>query len=292
MTDVSVIIPNLHSPIVDRTLESLQRQTYRPAGVEVIVVGMDKYGIVHEDALVHHHRTEHPTSPAVARNLGIKAAHGEVLCFIDADCVADPNWLAALTKRYADPSVHIVGGAVDFTRDNYWSLADNVSMFHDYMVDSPGRRRNQLPTLNLSARRKVFDKVGLFDERYPRPAGEDADLTIRMRKAGFVLHFEPRAVVHHHPLRGRPADLLRHSFYQGRYSTKVDPRYAAQEGLPWPLRTRVGLILCMPLLAAGATWRIFVPRRDLWRYWRTAPAVYISKVAWCAGAATHPGWGN
>jgi glycosyltransferase involved in cell wall biosynthesis len=292
MTDVSVIIPNLHSPTVDRTLESLQQQTYRLAGVEVIVVGMDKYGIVHEDALVHHHRTEHPTSPAVARNLGIKAAHGEVLCFIDADCVADPNWLAVLTKRYADPSVHIVGGAVDFTRDNYWSLADNVSMFHDYMVDSPGRRRNQLPTLNLSARRRVFDKVGFFDERYPRPAGEDADLTIRMRKAGFVLHFEPRAVVHHYPLRGRPADLLRHSFYQGRYSTKVDSRYAAQEGLPWPLRTRVGLILCMPLLAAGATWRIFAPRRDLWRYWRTAPAVYISKVAWCAGAATHPGWGN
>jgi glycosyltransferase involved in cell wall biosynthesis len=292
MTEVSVLIPNLHSPIVDRTLESLQRQTYRLAGVEVIVVGMDKYGIVHEDELVHHHRTEHPTSPAVARNLGIKAAHGEVLCFVDADCVADPNWLAALTERYADPSVHVVGGAVDFARDNYWSLADNVSMFHDYMVDSPGRRRNQLPTLNLSARRKVFDKVGLFDERYPRPAGEDADLTIRMRKAGFELHFEPRAVVHHYPLRGRPADLLRHSFYQGRYSTKVDPRYAAQEGLPWPLRTRVGLILCMPLLAAGATWRIFVRRRDLRRYWRTAPAVYISKVAWCAGAATHPGWGN
>lgn len=288
MTGVSIIVPNLHSPIIDRTLESLRQQTYGLAGVEVIVVGMDKYGMVHEDALVHHHRTEHPTSPAVARNLGIKAAHGEVLCFIDADCVADPNWLAALMAKYTDPSIHIVGGAVDFTHDDYWSLADNISMFHDYMVNSPGRKRDQLPSLNLSARRWVFDKVGFFDERYPRPAGEDADLTIRMRKAGFVLNFEPRTVVYHCPPRHRPMDLLRHSFYQGRYSTKVDPRYAAQEGLPWLLRTRVGLVLGAPLLAAGATWRIFVPRRDLWNCWYVAPAVYISKLAWCVGAATHP----
>ena len=83
-------------------------------------------------------------------------------------------------------------------------------------------------------------------------------------------------------------DLLRHSFYQGRYSTKVDPRYAAQEGLPWLLRTRAGLVLGAPLLAAGATWRIFVPRQDLWNCWYVAPTVYISKLAWCVGAATHP----
>jgi hypothetical protein len=161
-------------------------------------------------------------------------------------------------------------------------------MFHEYMVDAPGRRRPQLPSLNLSVRRWVLDAVGRFDERYPRPAGEDADLTIRMRQAGLVLWFEPRAVVYHRPPRHRPVELLRHGFYQGRYSTKVDPRYAAQEGLPWPLRTRLGLILFAPLLAAGATWRIFVPRRDLWRYWRTVPAVYVSKIAWCVGAAVHP----
>lgn len=292
MTDVSVIIPNLNSPVIGRTLQSLRQQTYGLAGVEIIVVGMDEQGLVREDESVRHHRTEYPTPPAVARNLGIQAAHGQVLCFIDADCVADPDWLAALMARYADPSVHVVGGAVDFAYGDYWSLADNVSMFYSYMVDSPGWRRNQLPSLNLSARRRVFEEVGFFDERYPRPAGEDADLTIRMRRAGFVLHFEPCAVVHHHPPRHRPVDLLRHSLYQGRYSTKVDPRYAGREGLPWPLRTRVGLLLFMPLLAAGATWRIFASRHDLWPHWHIAPAVYISKLAWCVGAATHPGWSS
>jgi glycosyltransferase involved in cell wall biosynthesis len=285
---VSIIIPNLHSPIIDLTLESIREQTYGLTGVEVIVVGMDKYEIVQKSELVCHYRTERPVSPAVARNLGIKVAQGKIICFIDADCIAAPDWLDVLISRYSDPSVHIIGGAVDFARDRYWSLADNISMFHEFMRGSPGRKRLQLPSLNLSARHSVFDKVGYFDERYPRPAGEDADLTIRMRKAGFELHFEPRAIVYHHPSRNGPMDLLRHSFYQGRYSTKVDPRYSAQEGLPWPARTRAGLVLLAPLLAMGATGRIFIHRWDLWPYWHIIPAIYISKLAWCMGAATHP----
>lgn len=288
MLHFSVVIPTLHSPFIDQTLDSLRGQRYDKSCVEVIVVGQDRYDLVREDGLVCFGRSSTPLPPAVARNRGIEQASGDVIAFLDADCLADPNWLAVLAECYRDPKVHVVGGGVDFARDNFWSLADNVSMFHDYVVSSPGRTRSQLPSLNLSARRWVFQEVGYFDERYPRPAGEDADLTIRMRRAGLVLRFEPCAVVYHCPPRHRPMDLLRHSFYQGRYSTKVDPRYAAQEGLPWLLRTRVGLVLGAPLLAAGATWRIFVPRRDLWNCWYVAPAVYISKLAWCVGAATHP----
>lgn len=289
MLSFTVIIPTLHSPFIDRTLDSLREQRYDLSCVEVIVVGQDRYGLVREDKLVRFDCSPVPLPPAMARNRGIKQASGDVIVFLDADCLASTTWLAVLAERYKDPGVYVVGGAVDFSRDHYWSLADNVSMFHEFMVGSPGRKRSQLPSLNLSARQSVFSEVGIFDERYPRPAGEDANLTIRMRKAGFELHFEPRAVVYHHPSRHRPVDMLRHSFYQGRYSTKVDSRYAVQEGLPWPLRTRLGLVLLAPLLAAGATGRIFIPRRDLWPYWYIMLAVYISKFAWCMGAATHPG---
>jgi glycosyltransferase involved in cell wall biosynthesis len=286
----TVVIPNLHSLFIDQTLDSLGEQRYDLSLVEVIVVGQDEHDLVKENELVRFDRSPTPLAPAVARNRGIEQASGDVIAFLDADCLASPTWLAVLAERYRDSATHVVGGAVDFARDNYWSLADNVSMFHDYMVGSPEGERTQLPSLNLSARRQVFDEVGRFDERYPRPAGEDADLTIRMRKAGFTLHFEPRAVVHHHPPRHRPSDLVRHSFYQGRYSTKVDPRHAAQEGLPWFLRTRLGLVLGAPLLAGGVAWRIFAPRRDLWYYWWLLPAIYLSKVTWCVGAATHPDW--
>lgn len=284
----TIVIPTLHSPFIDQTLKSIHTQHYDLSFVEVIVVGQDRHGLVREDNLVHFDHSSVPLSPAEARNRGMEQAAGDIIVFLDSDCLASSVWLSVLAERYQDPEVYVVGGAVDFARDQYWSLADNISMFHEFMVDSPGRKRSQLPSLNLSARRSVFDDVGVFDDRYPRPAGEDADLTIRMRKAGFELHFEPRAIVYHHPPRNSLMGLLRHSFYQGRYSTKVDPRYAAQEGLPWLARTRAGLVFLAPLLAAGATGRMFIHRQDLWPYWHIIPAIYISKLAWCMGAATHP----
>jgi glycosyltransferase involved in cell wall biosynthesis len=284
----TIVIPTLHSPFIDQTLKSIHEQRYDLSFVEVIVVGQDRYGLVQEDNLVHFDRSSVPLSPAEARNRGMEQAAGDIIVFLDSDCLASSDWLSVLAERYQDPETYVVGGAVDFAREQYWSLADNISMFHEFMVESHGRKRSQLPSLNLSARCLVFDDVGVFDERYPRPAGEDADLTIRMRKAGFKLHFEPRAIVYHHPSRNGLMDLLRHSFYQGRYSTKVDPRHGAQEGLPWAARTRVGLVLLAPLLAAGATGRIFIHRPDLWLHWHIIPAIYISKLAWCMGAATHP----
>lgn len=285
MVKFTVVIPNLNSPFIARTIESLRRQEYDLSLVEVIVVGQDRYNLVQEDDLVRFLRSPVPLSPAAARNLGIKQASGEVIAFLDADCLASTTWLTVLAERYNDPEVYVVGGGVDFDRDRYWSLADNVSMFYEFMHSSPPGERRILPSLNLSARRIVFDEVGMFDERYPRPAGEDADLTIRMRRAGFKLHFEPRAIVYHCPPRDSLIDLLRHSFYQGQYSPKIDPRYADEDGIPFPFRNRFGLIAGAPILATGAVFRIFALRRDLWRYWYVMPAVYISKIAWCLGAS-------
>ncbi|HWQ83603.1 MAG TPA: hypothetical protein VN363_03500, partial [Anaerolineales bacterium] len=124
-----------------------------------------------------------------------------------------------------------------------------------------------------------------FDERYPRPAGEDADITIRLRNAGYRLEFEPRAVVTHSPPRHHFSDMLRHSYYQGMYSTKVDPRYAKDEGLPGVLRSRAGLILAAPVLALLVSGGIFIKYPRLLKYWYTLPALYLSKIAWCWGAA-------
>jgi len=286
MIRFSIIIPDLNSPTVGDAVASLECQSF-PA-CQVIVVGMDKFNLVHETGLVHFDQSDIPLSPAKARNRGAAKANGEVIVFMDADCVARPNWLEVLADRFNDPAVTVVGGGVDFRSNNYWTLADNIAMFYEYLSVHPSAERAQLPSLNLAIRRTVFESVGGFDERYPRPSSEDADLTIRLRKHGHRLFFEPGAVVLHSPPRDRLQDLWRHGYFQGMYSTKVDPRYSSEPGLPKLLRTRIGVACSSLFLAAGVSCRVFTKYPVLLQYWYTAPAIFLSKLAWCWGAAARP----
>ena len=286
--ELSVIIPNLNSPVINRTIEALKRQQYDLQQVEIIIVGLDEPGLVKTGERVIFDNSTTPLSPAGARNRGAAQARGAIIAFTDADCIPRPDWLHRIIRNFDDPAVNVVGGGVEFDTHRYWALADNLSMFYEYLsIHAPGERC-QLPSLNLALRSRVFTELGGFDERYPRPAGEDADLTIRLRKKGYRLVFDPQAVVYHAPPRHSFSDLLRHSYYQGMYSTKVDPRYAGEEGLPGPLRSRLGVILAAPFLAALVSAGVFIKYPRLLRYWHTLPGIYISKIAWCLGAAHHP----
>jgi cellulose synthase/poly-beta-1,6-N-acetylglucosamine synthase-like glycosyltransferase len=288
----SIVIPNLNSPVVDRTITSLEIQEFDRSQYEVIVVGMDRLGLVRESQLVRFDRSDSPLSPAQARNQGANHSNGEIIAFIDADCVAAPDWLSILGERFKDPNVAVVGGGIEFEKRNYWTISDNLSMFYEYLAFHPAGERRQLPSLNLAIRRSIFIELGGFDERYPRPSGEDADLTIRLRYKGYCLHFEPDAVIYHLPPRDSFKDLLRHAYYQGQYSTKMDPRYSATESLPGLLHTRAGVLLFAPFLAAASTLRIYRLSKSLWRYWLSAPAIYLAKLAWCIGASQHAILGN
>ena len=287
MKQFSVIVPNYNSPQIARTIESLERQDFARESYEVIVVGVDDCQLVRESEQVRFDRSEKRLSPGEARNRGAAQASGEVLAFIDADCIAHPKWLSVLAECFANSQVNVVGGGVEFETSNYWTLSDNLSMFYEYRASCPSGYRRQLPSLNLAIRRATFQQIGGFDERYPRAAGEDADLTVRLRLQGQALAFEPRAVVWHRPARDRLVDLWRHGFYQGKYSVKVDPRFVQTEGLFWPLRTRLGVLLAGPLLASVAALRVIV-RGGLSAYWYAFPALWIAKLAWCVGAACRP----
>ena len=74
-------------------------------------------------------------------------------------------------------------------------------MFHEFVPGLPPGPRLLLPTLNLSLRREVFESVGGMDESFPGAAAEDADWTIRIRRGGRRLWFDPAAVVAHAPAR-------------------------------------------------------------------------------------------
>ena len=282
---ISVIIPCLHSPMLGHTLQSLKVQDARPGDMEVIVVGMDKYGFAAKNDWIRFIETPGPVCAAAARNIGIQNAMGEILAFVDADCIVSPDWLSALKECYNDPDVEAVSGGVSFPDVGYWTLCDNISTFYNYHFTSPKGSRPYAPTLNFSVRRDVVDSVGLFDESFPGAAGEDIDWTLRIHLSGHRIHFEPQVLVYHHPIRNSFSDVIGRSFRFGGKMIKVFWRHRSRRKLSILHRHPLLLVSFAPIIAAMITWKIFLVNRGLRKYWHTWPVIFLAKVAWRMGGA-------
>lgn len=279
---VAVIIPSLNAPTLGRALDALAAQTVTPH--EIIVVGRDEAGILRNRDGVRFIDTGAPVCAARARNLGIAAATGDLMLFLDADCVPRPDWLARHVMRHESGET-VVGGAVSLEGSNYWAQSDNVSMFHEFIPQRPPGPRFLLPTLNLSVRRAVFEAVGGMDESFPGAAAEDADWTIRMRRAGYQLYFDPSAVVAHAPARTAWSDVVRHWRNLGYNAVRVRLRYTEEFGTPRGARSAWWWRLLSPLIAAKVTAGIYA-ERALRAYWPSLPVVYATKIIYCFGAAS------
>lgn len=284
----SVIIPNLNSTLINQTLDSLETQIYPRDQYEVIVVGLDEPGLVRSSDLVKFDRTERKYSPAEARNRGAYQSKSEILLFIDADCIASENLLSLYNHFFLNQAIAGIGGGIRFSKNNYWMMADNIALFYEHLDTQPPRPVRQLPSLNLAVRRNAFNRVGGFDEkRYPMPAGEDFDFTYRLTLAGYHLVFEPNAWVFHHPQRNSLKDLWRHGYTIGRYSTKIDKRYPDLAFPKW-MNQKHSLIGLAAFMALYVSVRVYIKNLKLLRYIHLLPAIYISKIAWCFGAANSP----
>lgn len=283
---VSVVIPNLHSPVIDQTLASLRAQAFDLSQAEVLVVGQDKHDVVDEDALVRSIPTDRPLIQAVSRNIGARQARGDILLFTDADCIADPAWMDTLVARFDDPNVQLVGGGVQFPGRQYWTLCDNIAILYEWL--SAGRRgkRAYLASLNLGIRRSSWEQLGGFDESFVK--AEDTELSLRARVAGYELYFEPQAVVVHQPpaSRNRLRQIVKRSFESGYWTMQALARYQQEIDLSFLYGHAWLLLLSAPLTALMVTARIF-RSPALHRYWYTAPTVYLSKLAWRLGGAKY-----
>jgi glycosyltransferase involved in cell wall biosynthesis len=282
---ISIIIPNLNSPVIGETLDSVRRQVgeQTSTSVEVIVVGMDRHGLVSEDHLVKFIRTGRPVWPSVARNIGYRASSGEILVFLDADCIASDGWLAGIQRRFEDPSVWVLAGGVRSYSTDYIALSDHVSSFYQFLdISSPGPR-DHLASINLAMRRQAWEEVGGFDES--RATGEDTLLTAQLYRRGITLHFDPRLWVWHRPGRVTVRDLWRHAWSYGRYSIRVDRRLRSLLRVPWAFRRRLTLLAAAPFYAVGVTAKIFLINPPLLNQWYLFPAIFSAKIAWCLGAS-------
>ncbi|MDY7096485.1 MAG: glycosyltransferase [Acidobacteriota bacterium] len=282
----SVIIPNLDSPLVDRTLAALAADGAPGPGVEVLVVGRDAPGLVPRDGSIRFVETAEAVNPAAGRNRGVAEAQGERLLFTDADCAPRAGWRESLCRALnASP---VAGGAVTFEDDgNPWALADNIASFHELLEDRPAEHQSQgaLGSLNLAATRDAWERVGGFDEELA--TSEDVDWVLRARTAGLATAFEPRAVVEHGAVRRNRADLVRHATWYGRHFRAFCRRHPGLfgQGPTWKSRRR--LALAAPLKSWTTAAAIFHRHPRLRRHLSVLPKVAVFKRAWYRAVLEH-----
>lgn len=284
---VSIIIPNLHSPLIGAVLDALRAQTALDHIREIIVVGVDNTGLVRADHLVRVIDTGRPVSAAVARNRGAEHARGDFLLFVDADCLLARDALEHLLGAAGDGYGALVGGVVPET-GRYWVLASNLMTFPGYLtLDAPGER-DCLPSFCLVVPRAVWQQVGPFAERYHGASAEDLDLSFRMRQAGLRLGCTPLAAVRHRPDRNNLGAIWRQHIGFGVAWLDIYHRYRTfmpfSEAI-WLCEKVGGPLAAAALVPLAVLYvlRLLAQRPALRRFWFAAPGMVWAQLAWYNG---------
>lgn len=199
--DVSIIIPHYDDLIgLDRCLtavEALERPEGLTGPVEVIVAdnGSPQGREIVERVIAGRASVVIcPTRGAgPARNHGVDASSGALLAFTDADCVPEPEWLAAGVAHLEETD--IVGGRMtvlvgDRSRMTGAEAFETVFAFNN---ERYVRECRFSVTANLFCRRETFLHVGGFRTG----VSEDLDWCRRAQDKGYDLSYAPRAVVGH-----------------------------------------------------------------------------------------------
>ena len=169
---VSVIIPVFNdAERLQKCLEALENQTYPKDLYEVIVVdnasdeSIESVVNRFNQALAAYEST--PGSYA-ARNKGISLAKGEILAFTDSDCLPDYNWLETGVKHLLSVANYgLVAGKINM----FFKDADHPTAVELYDCITYLDQKRYVEeykfgaTANLFTSKKVFQKVGLFNDK-------------------------------------------------------------------------------------------------------------------------------
>ncbi|TKX54900.1 glycosyltransferase [Halorubrum sp. SP3] len=237
---VSVVIPVYNDPAgIEATLDSLRRQTATTDRYEVIVVDNgstdETRDVVREylgDETFEGLRLfveDDVQGSYAARNVGISAATGSVVAFIDADMVVDPGWVEAVAREMAlTDAAYLACDVRLFTTGDEGTVA-KYNRLKDLNVQRFVEELSFGPTCSLVVTRTLLEDVGGFDARL-RSSG-DVEFGNRVAASGRELRYTPDIVVYH-PTRTTLGALLRKSRRVGRGKTQLRRYYPERYGPP------------------------------------------------------------
>jgi histidinol-phosphate phosphatase family protein len=192
-----VVVPTLGRDSLGRLLDALGSATGPPPGRVLLVddrrdrssplLGTDLPDRVEVVA-------GRAAGPAAARNLGWRRATAEWVAFLDDDVVPSATWLADLAA-----DLEGLGPDVGGSQGRVVVPVPEGRRPTDWERNVRGLETARWATADMAYRREALEEAGGFDERFPRAYREDADLGLRVLRAGYRIVSGRREV--RHPVR-------------------------------------------------------------------------------------------
>jgi GT2 family glycosyltransferase len=223
---ISIVIISKDEASLDGTLTDVAAQARTlNESTEIVVVDASEGRLDHiqerHRSSVRWVRFEPPAGIRVSiphqRNLGVRAALGEIIVFTDAGCRLEEGWLARLVGP-VQKDEHIAAGL---------TLADEErSGLYDRRAQqaSESHYLKECSTINLAFRRTAFDAVAGFDEGFAY--GSDVDFSWRLVDAGYQIRSVPDAIIRHD--WGTRRRQLRRSYVYGKARMRLYLKHRAR----------------------------------------------------------------
>jgi|WetSurMetagenome_2_1015567.scaffolds.fasta_scaffold141767_2 glycosyltransferase involved in cell wall biosynthesis len=174
------------------------------------------------------------------RNIGIERARGEVVGFIDDDCIPFENWVTNAVKylRNNPRDAGVAGHTIVERREGV-----SYPLGEFKRLESPSFRTN-----NIFYRKNVLSTIGNFDERFLLQR-EDIDLAFSILESGLLIGHCPDVRVLHACREGEPWDLMKNCI-----NRRFDPLLYKKHGKQYrkwiktPFTPSIGLMLLIHVI--------------------------------------------
>ncbi|WOI58255.1 glycosyltransferase [Palleronia sp. LCG004] len=198
----AVVVGHSEATKVEKCVRALHEQSRRPDEIVVLSDGSTdgmakRVGALSRAGLIDAaHATELRSGKAAGLNLGARIAKGEIIVFVDCDCTFDRHAVRNILRHFEDPGVGAVAGSV-LVRNGTASLLTAFQAIEYLITISLGKQAmDRLGLVSCISgafgayRRTAYEQTGGYDAE----GGEDLDLTLSIRSAGWSVRFAEDAV--------------------------------------------------------------------------------------------------
>jgi GT2 family glycosyltransferase len=241
LEDVSIVIPTLGRPILERCLGSIAAGDRWPAKVIVVDQSSNErvegyLGTLEEMGIATLYLPSSQSGRSAGVNRGLERFETRFVVVTDDDCLVSADWLRRMHSRLREAPQTIVTGRVEPAGEE--TVVAVVTSLQPTIQRRPRLTFDAMSGGNMGTSRAVIDRVGLFDEDPRLRLAEDCDWSYRALRAGVRIVYAPEVWLSHYGWRDTDersgqyrAYAISHGGFYGKYLRRGDALIALRAAL-------------------------------------------------------------